>query len=346
MTTESLNAATPPIETKQTPTRTMNQKPVFVVPNKTVINFNSGFGHKYLCDDMTFTAGSACPYSCAFCSVPDTMRKQKPWHKKHGVVGNHQDIVIRRANPVEVARQQLLALPEHKRRSRKVIYASALTDVAANMELVRETVEICKVIFEMTGWDVRLLSKSNLLPKVAEGIEAADPHVPNSTAWSQRVIFGVSTGTLDDKIAGAFEQGTPLVSKRIESLRWLQDRGYRTFGMVCPSLPQNNYDRFAREMAVALRYDRCEHVWGEVINLRGESFTRTINALRGARLNDLAEAVQIISTDKAEWELYARSTFLAHANHVPPGKLRFLQYVTKSSRAWWTDQIQNGAVVL
>jgi hypothetical protein len=43
------------VEKNQSPARMMNQKPVFFVPNKTVINFNSNFGHKQLCDGITFT---------------------------------------------------------------------------------------------------------------------------------------------------------------------------------------------------------------------------------------------------------------------------------------------------
>lgn len=65
---------------------------------------------------------------------------------------------------------------------RRVIYASPLVDVAGNLELVRETVEICRVILELTNWQIRLLSKSNLLPKIAEGLEAwwheSDPKMP------------------------------------------------------------------------------------------------------------------------------------------------------------------------
>lgn len=41
---------------------TMNGKPVFTVPAKTVINFDSRFDKKLLCDGITFTAGSACAY--------------------------------------------------------------------------------------------------------------------------------------------------------------------------------------------------------------------------------------------------------------------------------------------
>ena len=35
----------------------MNGKPVFLVPAKSIINFDSGFRHKLLCDGLTFTAG-------------------------------------------------------------------------------------------------------------------------------------------------------------------------------------------------------------------------------------------------------------------------------------------------
>jgi hypothetical protein len=48
---------------------TMNGKHVYHVPAKSIINFDSGFGHKVLCDGLTFSTGSACAYSCTFCYV-------------------------------------------------------------------------------------------------------------------------------------------------------------------------------------------------------------------------------------------------------------------------------------
>ena len=53
----------------------MNGKPVIEVDAKTIVNFASNFSHKLLCDGLTFSSGSACAYSCAFCYVPDLMRK-------------------------------------------------------------------------------------------------------------------------------------------------------------------------------------------------------------------------------------------------------------------------------
>jgi len=328
----------------------MNGKPVFTVPAKTVVNFESGFKEKLLCDGPTFSAGDNCCYSCSFCYVPAQMRKRRPWMAQHGVPAGagHMDVVVRRADAVGTVRRQLLAHPEAERRVRKVIYGSPLVDVAGNMELVRETVEICKAILELTDWDIRLLSKSHLLPKVAQALHAADPAASygHGHSYKARVVYGVSTGTLDDRLAKAFEQGTPLVSKRIESLRWLQDSGYRTFAMVCPSLPQADYDQFAHDMATALRYDRCEHVWAEVINVRGDSFTDTHAALVAGGFAEDAARLKVVSEDRQAWEDYARATFLAHAAVVPQGKLRFLQYVTNATRPWWEGQKQSSAVVL
>src|ERR1035437_839968 len=184
-----------------------------------------------------------------------------------------EDVVIRREGAIEALKAQLLTAAGKKKfddpNDWRVIFASPLVDVAANMDLVRETVEVCKIILTLTHWEIRLLSKSNLLPKVAEAL----------AEWKDRMIYGVSTGTLNDRLAASFETGTPLVSKRVQSLHWLQDNGFRTYAMICPSLPQADYNQFAEGMAEALRYDRCEHVWAEVINARGHSFTRTKEAL-------------------------------------------------------------------
>ncbi len=346
------------LKSQLAPRSMMNGKPVYTRPAKTVINFDSAFGHKLLCDGPTFSAGDACVYSCAFCYVPDLIRKLRATPVMEGIEGRHEDIVIRRVgqedltgldagrlSTAQIARDQL-----HGRKDRfevKTIYASPLVDVAGNMDLVRETVEICKVILNETRWDIRLLSKSNLLPKVAQLLEEWN----ENGAPRLRVIYGVSTGTLDDGLAKVFEEGAPLVSKRIQSLHWLQDNGFRTYGMVCPSLPQppsGGTIRFAREMAAAIRSDRCEHVWAEVINLRGESFTRTVNALRAGGFEDQAARLEFVSRDKEAWERYARETFQAHQLALGPQgkKLRFLQYVTPSTRAWWEERAREGAVVL
>jgi DNA repair photolyase len=321
---------------------TMNGKPVRWAPAKTVINFKSGFQKKLLCDGPTFSLGTACAYSCAFCFVPAAMLKTTGLTEDQ-----HMQTVIRRENALTVLERQLLdakGRPKFLNGPKLTIYASPLVDVAANMDLVRETIDACKLILSLTSWHIRLLSKSNLLPKVAEGLEG---HCGTEEA-RKRIIYGFSTGTLDDNLAKAFEGGTPRVSKRIEALHQLQDAGHRTFGMICPSLPFQNYgfNVWAEEVAHQIRAEKCEHVWAEVINVRGESMERTVKALRDGGFEDDAMEVEKVSTDRNVWERYARRTFEAHRGHYKPNQLRFLQYATNDTRAFWESQQEDGAVIL
>lgn len=329
-------------------TETMNGKPVHEVDGKTVINFESGFKNKLLCDGPTFSAGYGCAYSCTYCYVPNMMRKLQPMLEAQGVTGPQQSAVIRRRNAVEIVRRQLTnrkgePLYNSPANLGRVIYASPMVDVAANMALVEETAAICKTILELTAWDIRLLSKSNLLPEVAKCLE----QWPILTA-KQRVIYGVSTGTLNDGIAHAIEPDAPLVSSRTESLHWLQNHGHRTFGMICPSLPIPNYDYpiFSTEASRMINADRCEHVWAECLNARGESMTNTINALQFSGYGVMATSLQSVTISKTAWEHYTRQTFSAHADFIPAGKLRFMQYVGAGTQSWWEGQKERGAVLL
>jgi DNA repair photolyase len=255
----------------------------------------------------------------------------------------HSDVVIRRENSLQILSDQLLTKRGKPRFSdpadQRVVYTSTLVDAAGNMELLRETASACLLIFTHTNWRVRILSKSPLLKRIVDLIPVE---------YHQRLILGFSTGTLDDRVAKAIEVGTGLVSKRIEALHWLQDNGIPTFGMICPSLPQDDYDAFSREICDAIRVDHCTEVWAEVINVRGESFVKTLAALSTAGLDREAELLSAVCGPKsaARWETYARETFLAHTVHIPPEKYRFLQYVKRKTVDWWRTQVPAGAVLL
>lgn len=324
---------------------TMNGKPVYEIEAKTVINFTSEFGEKLLSDGYTFSLGSACAFNCAFCYVASMWHKHSQICrllkrlKPYGVDFEH--IVIRRRNALDILREDLTI---HKPgfvnlSARHVIFTSPFVDPAANMVLVRETLEACRIIFELTKWDIRILSKSSLLKNLAK-------EIPEK--FRDRVIFGLSTGTLDDKLAGSFEQGTALVSQRLKTLHWLQDNGFRTFGMICPSLPHDHYSEFARRMAEAIRVDRCEHVWGEVINVRGNSLKATVEALTNGGFQIEADRLTDVCGAGASgrWEEYARQTFQGLMEHIPAGKLRFLQYVKPQTRDWWASHADRGALLL
>jgi len=270
---------------------------------------------------------------------------------------NHQSVVLKRGGcspgttGLDLLRGNLAKWPAAEKARKVVCFTSNAVDPAGNMADVVETALALNQIFEATNWDVRVLSKSNLLPEVAA-------RIPN--IFKHRVIFGVSTGTLEDDLAGAIEIGAPMVSERIQSLHWLQDNGYRTFGMICPSLPKTNaaaYAKFSKEVCRAIRVDRCEHVWAEPLNVRGNSTQNTIAALKGAGFTAEADALSAVTGTgkKPAWEAYAQATFLAHIKNIPASKLRFLHYppmpkatsaFAVTTRAWWLGRVVNGAVVL
>lgn len=330
---------------------TMSRKPVLYRDAKTVLTLDSPkFQEKLLCDGLVFSAGDACAYSCTFCYVGPAMwkidsRLINQYNESHGTSLGFQEVVIRRRDPLSLLRRQLLDAKGSPRYAdpadTRVVYSSTLVDVAGNMELLRETASLCNLLLEHTPWQIRLLSKSGLLHKLIADLLIPEKH-------HHRLIFGFSTGTLDDSVAAAIETGTALVSKRLKSLYWLQDRGLRTFGMICPSLPQQDYDRFSSEICDAIRIRRCEHVWAEVINLRGRSLISTLTALRQHGLTDEADRVAAVSGSGSSqpWEDYARATFAAHAAHIPQDKLRFLQYVNAGTVPYWSGRRRNGAVLL
>ncbi len=337
------------------PRSTMNGKPVLFQRAKTVLSLHSDFQPKLLCDGPVLNLGDACPYSCPFCYVGSINRKREfaPGGILKDTGLDHEDVVIRRENALQILKEQLTDRQGRPKftdpADRRVVYSSSLTDVAGNMDLVRETIEACKLILELTHWHIRLLSKSNLLPKIAEALHLHPRYMERPQegirTTRQRLIFGVSTGTLDLAVARAMETGTPSITKRLQSLHWLQDNGFRTFGMICPSLPQLDYVRFADEVHQAIRADHCEHVWAEVINVRGASFTRTVDSLMAAGLSPVAAQLSFASATEPEWEAYNRATFEAHAPLYRPGQLRYLVYTKKHTRAHWLGQVPRGAVL-
>lgn len=319
----------------------INKKPATEIAAKSVLNLNSGFKHKKLCTGPTFTAGNACVYNCEFCYVPQLLsRNPKMIGLKRESGLEHSEMVVRRSNPVELLKKQLLTSDGKWRKqnhSEHVVYTSPLVDCAPTLELMRETAEMSDLILENTNWNIRFLSKSANLLKLAH---TSNPRIKG------RGIFGHSTGTLDDRLASSFERGTALVSKRIKDHRHLQDEGHRTFGMVCPIIPQRDYDAFAEEVLHELRVEHCEHVWVEVLNARGASLSNTTAALKNKGYDWEAEQLTDISRSRELAEEYARRTFLAFHQRVPHARLRFLQYVSKDNLEWWRRYENEGAVLL
>ena len=80
-------------------------KPV-IETNTRILNLDSGFQHKYLCDGPTFSAGTACAYRCSYCYV-ETIVGTKPFVTSLLGGNRFQDVVIRRKDAVTRLRNEL-----------------------------------------------------------------------------------------------------------------------------------------------------------------------------------------------------------------------------------------------
>ena len=330
----------------------MNGKPVLYREANTVLTMASDeFHEKLLCDGIVLNLGDACAFSCTYCYVESVMFKLDSsllddYNVEQGASLGFQDVVIRRKKAMDVLRSQLVyqdntrLFPDPE--DQRVVFTSSVVELGPNMDLHRETADSCNLILEHTNWQIRLLSKSTQMNRlIQENLIRKEYH--------RRLILGYSIGTLDDNVASAMEIGTSPPSKRVKALHWLQDNNIRTFGMICPSLPQDDYQEFSRAICEALRVDKCEHVWAEVLNVRGQSKQKTLEALQKAGLPSEAERYQAVFSggdSAAKIDGYARKTFEAHTKHIGPDKLRFLQYVTADSVDWWKGQRLKGAVLI
>jgi DNA repair photolyase len=333
---------------KQENKSVMAGKPVYSLPSHTSISWSDAFAHKNLTSGPVINLGDACVYACAYCYV-EASSKGRFTGLLRGQGLDFQDVVIRRcgrsgaATAIDTLARQLAKKPwDGRSREFHTCFTSSTVDPAPNSELLEETARAIAVVLNETCWDVRVLSKSANLPRLAARVVELVPGA------ERHLILGVSTGTLDDNLGRAIERGTPLVSKRVKSLHELQDAGFRTFGMICPSLPQADYNAFSSAMCEAIRVEKCEHVWAEPINVRGASFRKTIHALEQAGFNAEAAGLRAVSGKgtKDAWDDYAKQTFLAHAANIPSEKLRFLHYPSKKSLPWWTAHQRDGAVLL
>lgn len=197
----------------------------------------------------------------------------------------------------------------------RVVFASPLVDVAANIPKALPNIEDCKLILRHRHWQVRLLSKSALLQSVAAGGQirwiasftaSARRHL--TTAW--RRVSRPAHRDLRTLAGVTFAPGQRLPHIRYDL-----------------SEPAEDYGAFVSHAAEAVRLDHCEHVWAEALNGRGESLRCITAALRTGADEKEAFALERVSSERLAWEEYACATFLAHSNVEPPEKLRFLQYV-------------------
>ena len=268
--------------------------------------------------DLAVNVGHLCKLGCSYCYVDNVMNKLPAVqaYVKKGYGRDTFSLYREKANIVECLNRDLARIDPSDTR---VVFFCTTCDPCPDEETTATTVDAIRMLMERSKLSVRILSKKTLVRTVAEKLQA----------YRHRIIFGLSTGTADPAISAAIEQNASPILERVETLHWLQDNGFRTFGMLCPVLPSEVDD--VKKLIDQIRPEHCEQIWAEAMNTRGKALPNTVKMLAAAGLNKHAQALNRVIGDKRAWVEYAKRLLIGLETELKKcglsEKLTFLQYI-------------------
>lgn len=282
-----------------------------------------GFEKKRLAQ-FAVNCGLKCRHGCTYCSTGAVLRRHKAFKELGLSPFENNYAIVDPDTPARVARD---AASKHER---GLVELCTLVDAwspeAQRYDLGRRCLE---AILSEPGWTVRILTKNVGVAKDFDVIEK----------YKSRVLFGMSITAAPDKnmTMAAVEPHASLNSERISILREAHKRGFRTYAMFCPLLPEiSDWSWQIHELISIAAECEAEEIFVEPVNLRGRALTLTNDALRNSGY--LNEAVVLASLkDKKVWSEYARELILKVQQSVRRrydiSRLRFLLYPSRLTPA-------------
>ena len=286
---------------------------------KTGIAKTKGFQKKQLAD-FACNIGDICHFGCTFCYVPAMVTKQKGVQDilKEGYGWDEISHYRTKENLVKCVERDLKKIEPGDKRT--VIFCTTC-DPCATEGHADITISAIRLIMKSSDLQVRVLSKSTLILEIAKELDD----------YRERIMYGLSTGTIRPEISDCIEGNASPILERIKTLEFLQNTGYRTYGMLCPILPSEM--PHLRKLVEAINPNQCEYIWVEALNVRGKSLVKTRDHLKQCGLDEDAISLEKMMGNKSGWRDYAKDLFLKAREelkeHGASEKLRYLQYVTR-----------------
>lgn len=301
-------------------------KKQFSYKGKTGFAETEGFKKKGLAD-YACNIGNICIFSCSYCYVPDMPFKHSS--VKELIEAGHDTRQISNYrdhdNLLDTVTKDLKKISPD---DTSTVFFCTTCDPCATSDHTKITTALARLILSQSNLQVRILSKSSKIIEVATGL----------SDFKGRVVYGLSTGTCLDEISKSVETNASPIKERVAALHWLQDNGYRVFGMICPVLPSEKGR--VKELINQIRPELCEDIWVEAINDKGSSLTNTLAALNNSGLEWHAYALKSIMDDKNHWRRYAQELYTAFEREFERRgmlkKYHFLQYVTKADNTFFS----------
>ncbi len=154
-----------------------------------------------------------CQHGCAYCYARFMKRftgHREPW-------GQFVDVKV---NAAELLRTEI------KRKKRGTVWVSGVCDPYQPLEARYRLTRECLAILVENDWPVVVQTRSLLILRDADILEAAG-----------NLEAGLTVTTADDEIRKLFEPNAPPIAARLRALEELHRRGIRTYAMIAPMLP-------------------------------------------------------------------------------------------------------------
>lgn len=273
----------------------------------------SHFKNKSLsCCSFNPTVG--CSHGCEFCYVPSvSTNKLKPQLAKYGV-----------SNPDAQWGEYALLRPWDERQflgalkkadgtpieelnpdgNRAVLFSSTTDpyqvfphpDPEVRKLLMEESAAMVRqalqLILEHSTLNVRILTRSPLAKRDFDLYRK----------FGDRLLFGMSLPTLDDRLAKIYEPGAPSPSQRLKTLQAANEAGLHVYVAVAPTYPECGVADFERTLA-ALKPMELLTIFHEPINIRAENVRRIER--HAAELG--VELKADVFATRSAWRLYANT---------------------------------------
>jgi len=296
-----------------------SEKIQFNYLGNTGIGRTKAFEEKHLAE-YSVNIGNICAFGCTYCYTPSVTSKQKIIRDIITQGYNIDEISCYRHmdNVLECVAWDLKKIHPDDHRT---VFFCTTCDPCATKEHADTTIKAIRLIMERSKLQVRLLSKSVNIIHIAQDL----------AVYRDRITYSLSTGTASPDISRAIEERASNITERIQALHWLQDNGFRTYGMICPVLPSEGDNVI--QLLDQVRPELCENVWVEAVNVRGKSLVQTYKKLIDADLMDHAEELKRVMNNKAAWIEYSKRLFLGFQSEMRDrgllDRMYFLQYVSK-----------------
>ncbi len=153
--------------------------------------------------------------------------------------------------------------------------------------MVRRMLELIR---DRSSLNVRILTRS---PLAREDFDLYQ-------TFGNRLVFGMSIPTLDDRLARLYEPKAPSPSRRLETLRLAVSKGIPIYAAVAPTYPEQGASELAAVLGEVGRLNPVT-LFHEPINIRAENVERMRREAEAAGLRFRADAFET----KDSWAEYA-----------------------------------------